>query len=115
MKKLFFILVSLLIFSCSSKVIQPTTATMVEDYVKSQMKDPSSFQLIKNELVDTVMMSKWINDQYNKDTAMVSETILKNKIEVLKQNFASDEKAEKEKLEKTLDGMTEIYRKSATK
>lgn len=113
--KVLFCLLLLFIFSCSTPPNQPTTATLVENYVKNQMKDPSSFQLISNQLVDTTMMNKWLSDQYSKDTAMVTQTIADNKLDMLAQNFAADETDAKNGRQNILDEKTNMYRQYAIK
>jgi len=82
---------------------------MVEDYVKSQMKDPSSFQLIKTQVVDTTMMSKFLSDRYSEDTAKLAQTILENYIDFLKKQDTSN----MVNYIKLLDKKTEIYRDAA--
>jgi hypothetical protein len=100
----------LLISSCSSKHNGPITNDRIEAYVKSQIENPLSFHLIKIQVVDTTMRSKWLQDQYTMDTAKISETILQNQIDVLARNFKSNEKVEKEKYEKIIDGNAQVYR-----
>ena len=46
-----------------------------EAYLKEQMKDPSSFQVIKSFIIDTTMMSRWLKDTYKKDTAKLAQAI----------------------------------------
>jgi hypothetical protein len=83
--------------------------------MKNKMKDPASFQLIKIELLDTVMMNKWLADQYTNDTMLISETIADNKMDALTKKFPLDGKAEKEYVKSAMDEVINVYRETATK
>lgn len=98
--------------SCTGKK-SPDLIASVEAYLKTQLKDPSSFQVIKANVVDTLMMSKWLRDRYSEDTAMISQTISTNKVDLELQNFEVSEAQQKASYEKLLDKKVDVYRRSA--
>ena len=115
MKPLSILLFSFTFFSCSPKIEQPYTEKLVENYVRNQMKNPVSFRLIRMELLDTMMMNKWLADNYTNDTMLISETMADNNIDALKKKFPSDSKAGNEYVRQAMDGVIEVYREMATK
>jgi hypothetical protein len=67
-----FILVSICLFSCTEKV--PTRNEIIqknaEDYLKSKMNDPKSYEFVKIELVDSVLYSdniKYRQENFKQD------------------------------------------------
>jgi hypothetical protein len=115
MKPSSILLLSVICYSCSQKVEQPATDKLVENYVKNKMKGPASFQLIKIELKDTVMMNKWLCDQYTNDTMLISETIADNSMDALAKKFPSAGKAENEYVKQGIDELISVYRETAIK
>lgn len=53
--------------SCSSN--NDDIIPKAESYLKNQLKDPSSYQLIESKIVDTTMKSEYLKKQYSKDSS----------------------------------------------
>lgn len=114
MKKSIALAAVLAIASCNPKKDFDLVIS-AEAYLKGQMKDPSSFQVVKASIVDTIMLSNWLRDRYNQDTALVSRTIASNESDLELQNFEPGERTQKAAYEKLLDSKTNIYRQGAAK
>jgi len=112
MKKIFSISCIVFIASCSTKKDLNITL-LAENYLKNEMKDPSSFQVIKSNIVDTIMMSAWLKEHYKMDTAMIAKTIRENKIDIDLQFFEKSEEKEKEDYQKVLNEKVNIYRQNS--
>ena len=84
-----------------------------ENYLQAQMKDPSSFQVIKSEIVDTIMLREFLQRQYEYDTAKVSVIKTENELSLYKQGFEKGEEAEKAKFEKILSEKLAVYQSTA--
>lgn len=102
------------VLSCNTKK-EATIIPGAEAYLKEQMKDPASFQLIKSEIIDTTMMSEHLNYQYAKDTLEVERIKIENDLSLLRQGFEKGEEAEKEKFEKILNDKLDVYKQTANR
>jgi hypothetical protein len=109
-------LLTLLIFSilsaCSSKK-KSNIIDEAEFHLKEQLKDPSSYQVIKSEIIDTTMMSEHLKYQYAKDTLEVERIKIENELSLLRQGFEKGEEKEKAAFEQILKNKLAVYQSTA--
>lgn len=84
-------------------------------YLKDQMKDPASFQVIKSEIVDTTMISEHLKYQYTKDTLDIERIKIENELSLLRQGFKKGEETEKAEFEKILINKLAVYEATANR
>ena len=114
MKKNLPIIALALLTACTSPK-GPDPVSLTEAWLKEQMKDPSSFQVIKASIFDTTMMRQWLQDRYKDDTAMIAKTVARNTLDLEMQHFEPAEAQQKVSYEKLLQQKVDIYRESADK
>ena len=83
--------------------------------LKDQLKDPSSLQVIKSEIIDTTMMSEHLKDQYQNDTLEIARIKIENDISLLRQGFEKGEEKEKAKFEEILNKKLAVYESTASR
>jgi hypothetical protein len=81
--------------------------------LKEQLKDPSSFQVLKSEIIDTIMMSEHLKEQYQKDTLEIARVKIENELSLLRQGFEKGEEKEKADFEQILNNKLSVYKSTA--
>ena len=89
LKGIFLFLPFLTLISCepSSKVKISSLENQAEEFLKPTLKDPSSYQKISSEVLDTVKMSKSLEEDVN---VLISQDSTNKLIAELKANPAKD-------------------------
>lgn len=114
MKKLMPVVIMCLI-ACNASNKDADLIRSTEAYMKEQMKDPSSFQVIETVIIDTTMKRKFLQDAYQKDTALVTLTRLENKLKLQQQGFKKGEEKFEHDYKKILKEMEDFREEMAAK
>jgi hypothetical protein len=58
------------VLACNSGKTNDDIVAKAQVYLKEQMKDPASFQVIESKILDTTMMSEFLQKKYSRDSSM---------------------------------------------
>ena len=113
MKKITVFAITFLFFTSCQQDESKQIIKGAEKYLTENLKDPSSFQSIKSEIIDTVKNSDYYKSLYTSDTIQVNKAILQKESAILDAGFEKGDEAIKTKFENIHDSAIAQYKLTA--